>query len=99
MNEVKDNDPAVSCDLCKKWIHTASISIGETQYENLKKSPLPWYCGYSITVFPFSTVNSKDLRSLALFSSPTNINNHTSPTVKKVNKRILEKVSQNKSNI
>ena len=99
MNEVKDNDPAVLCNLCKKWIHTASISIGETQYENLKKSPLPWHCRYSITVFPFSAVNSKDLRSLALFSSPTNINNHTSPTVKKVNKRNLEKVSQNKSNI
>ena len=99
MNEVKDNDPAVLCDLCEKWIHTTSISIGETQYENLKKSPLSWYCRYSITAFPFSAVNSKELRSLALSSSPTNINNHTSPTVKKVNKRIPEKVSQNKSNI
>ena len=83
MNEVKDNDSAVICDLCEKWIHTAWIGIGETQYENLKKCPLPWYCPYCITEFPFSSVNNKDLHNLGLSSSPTNINNHTLPRVKK----------------
>ena len=42
--EVKDTDPTVLCDLCEKWIHTDCASIGETQHENLKESPLPWYC-------------------------------------------------------
>ena len=41
MNEVKDIDPAVLCDLCENRIHTISIDIKETQYKNLKKSPLP----------------------------------------------------------
>ena len=53
--EVKDTDPAVLCDLCGKWIHTDCASIGETQYENLKESPLPWYCPYCIMELPFST--------------------------------------------
>ena len=70
--------------------------------ENLKKSPLPWYCPYCITEFPFSSVNNKDLYSLAFSSGPTNINNHASPTVKKINKKtkkIPEKVARNESNI
>ena len=40
INEVKDNDLAVLCDLCEKWVHTACTGIEETQYENLKRSPL-----------------------------------------------------------
>ena len=73
INEVKDNDPAVLCNLCGKWVHTASIGIEETQYENLKRSPLPWYCPYCIIEFPFSSVNNKYLHSLALSGGPTNI--------------------------
>ena len=102
INDVKDNDPAVLCDLCEKWVHTACIGIQETQYESLKRRHLPWYCPYCITEFPFSSVNNKDLHSLALSSGPTNINNHASPTVKKINKkkkRIPENVSRNESNI
>ena len=30
MSEVNDNDPAVLCDLCEKWVQTACIDIGET---------------------------------------------------------------------
>ena len=96
ISEVNDNDPAVLCNLCEKWIHTACIDIGETQYENLKKSPLPWYCPYCVTKFPFSSVNNKDLHSLALSSGPTiNNNNHASPAMEnnKKNKRISKKVS------
>ena len=89
INEVNDNDPAVLCDLCEKWVHTACIGIEETQYENLKRSPLPWYCPYCITEFPFSSVNNKDLHSLALSSGPTN-NNHASPMVKKSTKKTKE---------
>ena len=51
----------------KKGAHTACIGIEEIQYENLKRSPLPWYCSYCITGFPFSSVNNKDLHSLANF--------------------------------
>ena len=88
ISEVNDNDPAVLCNLCEKWVHTACIDIGETQYENLKKSPLPWYCPYCVTKFPFSSVNNKDLHSLALSSGPTiNNNNHASRAVKKINKK------------
>ena len=90
MNDVNNNDPAVLCDLCEKWVHTACIDIGETQYENLKKSPLPWYCLYCITEFPFSSVNNKDLHSLALSSGPTINNNHASPAVKKSTKKTKE---------
>ena len=61
INEVKDNDPAVLCDLCEKWLHTACIGIEETQYENLKRSLLPWYCSHCITEFPSSSINNKDL--------------------------------------
>ena len=96
MSEVNDNDPAVLCDLSEKWVHTACIDIVESQYENLKKSPLPWYCPYCVTKFPFSSVNNKDLPSLALSSGPTINNNHTSTAVKKnrqKNKRISKKVS------
>ena len=49
-SEVKDTDPAVFCDLCgyivAMWIYTDCTSIGETQYENLKESPLPRYYPY-----------------------------------------------------
>ena len=83
MNKVKDTDPAVLCDLCENWMHAVCIGIGETQYENLKKSSLLWYC---ITEFPFSSINN-DLHSLALSSDPTNINKLVSPMVKKVNKK------------
>ena len=87
INDVKDNDSAVLCDLCEKWVHTACIGIQETQYESLQRRHLPWYCPYCITEFPFSSVNNKDLHSLALSSGPTNINNRASPTVKKINKK------------
>ena len=54
-------------------------------------SPLPWYYPYFITEFPFSSVNIKDLHSLALSTSgPTNVNNHASPMVKKINKKTKE---------
>ena len=69
----------------KKYIHTACIEIGETQHENLQISPFPWYCPYCITDFPFSSINNKDLHSLA--SGPTIINNHASPTLKQINKK------------
>ena len=52
-SEVKDTDSAVLCDLCEKWIHTDCASIGETQYANLKESPLSWYCPYCIMELPF----------------------------------------------
>ena len=39
INEVKDNDLAVLCDLCEKWVHTAFTGIEETQYENLREVP------------------------------------------------------------
>ena len=88
MSEVNGNDPAVLCDLCEKRVHTACIDFGETQYQNLKKSPLPCYCPYCITEFPFSSVNNKDFHSLALSSGPTsNNNNHASRAAKKINKK------------
>ena len=90
MNEVKDNDPAVLCNLWGKLVHTACTGIGEVQYENLKKSPLPWYCPCCITEFPFSSVSNKDLHSFALSSGPTNVNNHSSSTVKKIDKKTKE---------
>ena len=40
-SEVKDTDRAVLYNLCEKWIHVDWASIGGTQYENLKESPLP----------------------------------------------------------
>ena len=90
INEVKANDPAVLCDLCEEWVRTACIGIEETQYENLKRSPLPWYCPCCITEFTLSSVNNKDLHSLSLSSGPTSINNHASPTVKKIIKKTKE---------
>ena len=39
MSEVKDNDPAVLCDLCEKWVHTACIDIGETNTKIFRKVP------------------------------------------------------------
>ena len=86
MNEIKDIDSAVLCDLCENWIHALCIGIGEIQYENLKKSHLAWYCPYCITEFSFFSVNNKDFHSLFLSSGPTNINNHAPTTVKKINK-------------
>ena len=85
MNEVKDNDLSDFCNLCEKWIHTACI--GESQYKNLKKIPLSWYCPNCITEFPFSSVNNKDIHSFAFSSDPTNINNHASTMIKKINKK------------
>ena len=62
-SKVKDTDPAVLWDLCGKWIHSASI--GETQFENLKESPLPWYCPYCIMEIPFFTAKNNDLQKIS----------------------------------
>ena len=82
-SEVKETDLAVLCDLCEKWIHTNCASIGETQYENLKKSPLLWYCPYYIMELPFFTVKNKDLH--ILLNDPHN--NHPKPILKKGTRR------------
>ena len=71
------------CDLCGKWIHTDCASIGETQYENLKESPLPWYCPYCIMELPFFTVKNNDLQKLLSDSH----NNHPKPFPRKMNKK------------
>ena len=65
-SEVKDTDPAVMCDLCGKWIHTDCASIGETQYENLKESPLPWYCPYCIMELFFFTVKTMTFKHFSV---------------------------------
>ena len=91
-SEVKDNDPAVLCDLCEKLIHSDCASIGGTQYENLKETPLPWYCPYCIMEFPFFTVKNNDLHILLNNSH----NNHLKPIPKKneqEDKRVPQKVS------
>ena len=85
-SEVKDTDPAVLCDLCGKWIHTDCASIGETQYENLKESPLPWYCPYCIMELPFFTVKNNDLQKLLSDSH----NNHPKPIPRKRYKKPKE---------
>ena len=81
--EVKDTDPAVLCDLCGKLIHTDCASIGETQYKNLKESPLPWYCPYCIMELPFSTVKNNDLQKLLNDSHSY----HPKPFPRKMNKK------------
>ena len=81
--EVNDTDPAVLCDLCGKWIHTDCASIGEIQNENLKESPLPWYCPYWIMELSFSTVKNNDLQKLLNDSH----NNHPKPFPRKMNKK------------
>ena len=80
--EVKDTDPAVLCDLCGKWMHTDCTSIGETQYENLKESPLPWHCSYCIMELHFFTVKNNDLQKLLSDSH----NNHPKSIPRKMNK-------------
>ena len=85
-SEVKDTDPAVLCDLCGKWIHSGCASIGETQYEKLKKSLLHWYCPYCFMELPFFTVKNDDLQKL-LSQSP---NNHPSQISRKMNKKTKE---------
>ena len=90
MNELKDNNPVILCDLCVKWIHTACLGIGETQFQNLKKSPLPWCCPYCIREFPFSSVNNRDLYNIVCSSGPTNVNNYASPKVKKNQQKTKE---------
>ena len=52
INEVKDNDPAVLCNLCEKWVHAACIGIEETQYENLKKIPCHGTARIALQSFP-----------------------------------------------
>ena len=47
---------------------------------------VPCHSTVRITEFPFCSVNNKDLHSLALSSGSTNINNHASPTLKKIKK-------------
>ena len=74
------------CDLCGKCIHTDCASIGETQYENLKESPLPWYCPYCIMELPFFTVKNNDLQKLLSQSH----NNHPNQIPRKMNKKIKE---------
>ena len=85
-SEVKDTDPAVLGDLCGKWIYTDCASIGETQYENLKGSPLPWYCPYCIMELPFFTVKNNDLHKLLSDSH----NNHPKSIPRKMNKKTKE---------
>ena len=80
-SEVKDTGPAVLWDLYGKWIHSASI--GETQYKNLKKSPLPWYCPYCIMEPPVFTAKNNDLQKLLSDSH----NNHLKPIPRKMKKK------------
>ena len=61
-SKVKDTDhPAVLCSLCGKWIHTDCTSIGETQYENLKETPLPYYGTVPIASWNFPSLQSKTM--------------------------------------
>ena len=85
-SEIKNTDQAVLCDLYGKWIHTYCASIGETQYENLKESPLPWYCPYHIMELPFFTVKNNDLQKLLSDSH----NNRPKPIPRKMNKKTKE---------
>ena len=85
-SKVKDSDPAVLSDLCEKWIHNDCVSIGKTQYENLKESPSPWQCLYCIMELLFFTVKNKELQ--IHLNDPHN--NHPKPIPKKMNKKTKE---------
>ena len=85
-SEVKDTNATVLCYLCGKWIYTDCASIGETQQENLKENPVPWYCPYSIMELPFFKVRNNDLQKLLSDSH----NNHPKPIPRKMNKKTKE---------
>ena len=85
-SEVKDTNATVLCYLCGKWIHIDCASIGETQQENLKENPVPWYCPYSIMELPFFKVRNNDLQKLLSDSH----NNHPKPIPRKMNKKSKE---------
>ena len=61
-------------------------SNGETQYENIKESPLPWYCSSCIMELPFFTVKNNDLQILPNDSHK----NHPKPIPKKINNNTKE---------
>ena len=46
MNEVKDNEYGLECDLCQKWYHINCQSIGKTVYNILNKrnDQIHWFC-------------------------------------------------------
>ena len=41
---VKDNEKAIQCDQCDRWIHQICAHMSTEQYENLSKSPEQWFC-------------------------------------------------------
>ena len=58
-SEAKDTDPVVLCYLCGKWIHSDYASIGETQYEKLKK--MLYHGTVPIASWNFPSLQSKTM--------------------------------------
>ena len=61
-------------------------STGETQYGNLKESPLPWYYSSCIMELPFFAVKNSDFQILPNDSH----DNHPKPIPKKSNNNTKE---------
>ena len=63
---VKKNQKAIQCDSCDLWVHTACNGVSDTNYENLKTDPDPWFClvcslKYNLNNVPFTRCSNSDL--------------------------------------
>ena len=63
---VKKNQKAIQCDSCDLWVHTACNVVSDTNYENLKTEPDPWFClgcslKYNLNNVLFTRCSNSDL--------------------------------------
>ena len=63
---VNKNHRAVLCDSCERWIHIKCNLLSLTDYNNLKKDPLPFICINCLKGnMPFTTLTDNEFIPLA----------------------------------
>ena len=59
---VKENQKALQCDICDKWIHLKCNLLNLSTYEKLKHDPNPWFClNCTKLIFPYHELTNLKL--------------------------------------
>ena len=86
---VTDNENAILCDLCQRWVHIKCNDLNYMDYKYLQGCNKPCYCLSSTnTLFPFGNLNNQNFLNLI-----GNNNAFTSSKTKNLNSSLLLKTT------
>ena len=74
---------SIFCDLCKFWVHTKCSQLNFLDFQHIKACTDPWFCfKYISDLFPFGTLNNRNLSSFVLNNKNCNANTGSSINLK-----------------